>query len=221
MSHISEQQPAKVIEEEIQQADAAIKAKAAEVGLGPPKSGDRGVIRVGGDGRGYLGEFEGGNVYWTLTAAAHAVRGPILVKYISLGAEKSCLGYPTSDELSRSGGISYNIFENGEIDWENDSGPTGFTVPKISVQSKSNELGADLHITGCGFTPGGLVVFQVADLPGAAGPVTVGTEVTAQSNTTIDAKWGGKLWHTPGTASFQAIDQATGLVASYPIDALY
>ncbi|MBV8811713.1 MAG: hypothetical protein JO033_23845 [Acidobacteriaceae bacterium] len=89
------------------------------------------------------------------------------------------------------------------------------------MQSKSNELGADLHITGCGFTPGGLVVFQVADLPGAAGPVTVGTEVTAQSNTTIDAKWGGKLWHTPGTASFQAIDQATGLVASYPIDALY
>ncbi|MDG2529427.1 LGFP repeat-containing protein [Caulobacter endophyticus] len=81
--------------------------------LGFPTSDE---LQGGGNGR--LSTFQGGVVYWSPTTGAHEVHGLILEKYKQLGAEKSFLGYPVSDELDlgvNNGRISN--FERGQIAW--------------------------------------------------------------------------------------------------------
>ena len=52
------------------------------------------------------------------TEATHEVHGAIRVKYDSLGAESSFLGYPTTDETGCPDGVGrYNHFEAGSIYW--------------------------------------------------------------------------------------------------------
>ncbi|MDQ6648609.1 MAG: twin-arginine translocation signal domain-containing protein [Actinomycetota bacterium] len=63
-----------------------------------------------------------GSIYWrTGTAAAFAVRGPIRAKWLSLGAEASSLGYPTSDEKSIAIGAQSD-FEHGTITYNSTTG---------------------------------------------------------------------------------------------------
>jgi len=64
---------------------------------------------------------EYGIIFWTPNTGAHELHGPIWQRYASLGYETSHLGYPTTDELY-SGFGKYNIFQNGEIHWNNLSG---------------------------------------------------------------------------------------------------
>ena len=58
------------------------------------------------DGMGRYNHFQGGSIYWTKATGAHEVHGAIRDKWVSLGSERSFLGYPVSDEgdFSEGGG---------------------------------------------------------------------------------------------------------------------
>jgi hypothetical protein len=77
------------------QIAADYEQRGAEQGrLGFPTRADTAV----GDGRGRFASFEHGRISWSPTTGAHALTGPILERYLQLGAETGTLGYPTSDE---------------------------------------------------------------------------------------------------------------------------
>ncbi|MFI5589018.1 AbfB domain-containing protein [Amycolatopsis sp. NPDC051758] len=63
----------------------------------------------------------GGSIYSIDRAGAHAVLGEIRAKWLSLGGEKSTLGYPTSDEVAIPGGRR-STFERGRIDYDTATG---------------------------------------------------------------------------------------------------
>ncbi len=63
----------------------------------------------------------GGSIYSIDRAGAHAVFGEIRAKWLSLGGEKSTLGYPASDEVAIPGGRR-STFERGRIDYDTATG---------------------------------------------------------------------------------------------------
>ncbi|WP_270889968.1 PQQ-dependent sugar dehydrogenase [Pedococcus sp. 5OH_020] len=64
---------------------------------------------------GWKASFSGGrSIYWSSTTGTHLVYGAILRKYASLGYQTSCLGFPTTDEYSITGGRR-NRFLSGSI----------------------------------------------------------------------------------------------------------
>ena len=70
------------------------------------------------DGVGRYNHFSPGNrsIYWTQAIGAHETHGMIRSRWASMGWERSCLGYPRTDEMAFSGGaISY--FQRGWIKW--------------------------------------------------------------------------------------------------------
>jgi len=67
------------------------------------------------DGRGGHQSFEGGRIYHS-GAGAHALRGPILDKYLADGASASVLGYPKGGHTKVGDGAGeYVLFENGGL----------------------------------------------------------------------------------------------------------
>jgi uncharacterized protein with LGFP repeats len=68
-------------------------------------------------GNGHYNVFEGASIYSSPQAGTHEVHGTIREKYKSIGAEKSELGYPTTDEYAIAGGRR-NDFEGGSILWD-------------------------------------------------------------------------------------------------------
>jgi uncharacterized protein with LGFP repeats len=88
--------------------------------LGYPMSDQTGTP----DGIGQFNHFQGGSIYWTPTTLAHEVHGAIYALWASMGWERSCLGYPTSDEqpYHLRGRISH--FQNGYITWYSNTGPS-------------------------------------------------------------------------------------------------
>jgi uncharacterized protein with LGFP repeats len=70
---------------------------------------------------GRFNTFQGGSIYWSAATGAHEVHGAILSKWISLGAERSFLGFPTSDEKAAVGG-RFNTFQGGVIYWSPGTG---------------------------------------------------------------------------------------------------
>ncbi len=74
-----------------------------------------------GDGRGYYDHFEGGSIYWSSATGAHSVTGGIRTRWRALGAERSYLGFPSSDEFSTSTGTREN-FQHGYITWNRTTG---------------------------------------------------------------------------------------------------
>jgi uncharacterized protein with LGFP repeats len=94
----------------------AIRAKWASLGwergfLGYPVTDETGTP----DGVGRFNHFaNSGSIYWTPRIGAWSVHGAIRAKWASLGWERSCLGYPVSDELAIPGGRQSN-FERGAI----------------------------------------------------------------------------------------------------------
>ncbi|HEU0104361.1 MAG TPA: N-acetylmuramoyl-L-alanine amidase [Mycobacteriales bacterium] len=77
------------------------------------------------DGRGRYGAFQGGSVYWTPTTGAHEVRGRIRDAWFALGAERSWLGYPVSDERAAPGG-RLSAFEGGRAVYSARTGAVTF-----------------------------------------------------------------------------------------------
>ncbi|MGU3391543.1 LGFP repeat-containing protein [Sphingomonas sp. M1A8_2b] len=70
-----------------------------------------------GGANGRFSNFQGGVVYWTPATGAHEVHGAILARYLQLGAEKSFLGYPVSDEVAGAGQSRVSNFQHGQIAW--------------------------------------------------------------------------------------------------------
>jgi uncharacterized protein with LGFP repeats len=67
------------------------------------------------DGRGRFNHFSGaGSIYWTPSTGPWSVHGAIRDKWASMGWERSCQGYPVSDEFAIPGGRQSN-FEPGAI----------------------------------------------------------------------------------------------------------
>ena len=84
--------------------------------LGLPTSGE-----LPADG-GRYNRFQGGSVYWSPSTGAHEVHGLIAAQYLHLGAERSALGYPVSDETAAAGSARVSRFEHGTISWTLDGG---------------------------------------------------------------------------------------------------
>jgi GH25 family lysozyme M1 (1,4-beta-N-acetylmuramidase) len=103
----------------------AIRAKWASLGwetsfLGYPVTDETGTP----DGIGRFNHFaKSGSVYWTPSTGAWSVHGAIRATWASLGWERSCLGYPVSDEFAISGGRQSN-FQHGFITWNASTGAT-------------------------------------------------------------------------------------------------
>lgn len=75
-------------------------------------------------GGGYVNTFAGHRrIYWGWTTGAHNVQGAILTRYLALGAERSCLGYPRTDEQRVSVGYQ-NYFQRGYIVYYSRTGQT-------------------------------------------------------------------------------------------------
>ena len=90
--------------------------------LGSPVS----VEQTCADGVGRFRIYQNGRIYSSPASGAHEIHGLILLKWLTLGAEKSLLGYPTSDEQGAGGAADverrFNDFQHGAIYW---SGATG------------------------------------------------------------------------------------------------
>ncbi len=68
------------------------------------------------DGIGRFNHFSHGSIYWKPTIGAWEVHGAIRDKWAALGWERSCHGYPTTDEFT-SGVYRRSNFEHGYILW--------------------------------------------------------------------------------------------------------
>ncbi|MEO6446674.1 MAG: serine hydrolase [Gemmatimonadaceae bacterium] len=90
-------------------------------GAGGPLGAPVGAETVCPDGQGRFRHYAGGSIYWHASTGAHEVHGAIRDRWASLGWELSWLGYPTSDEITVSGG-KRSSFQHGRVDW---SGATG------------------------------------------------------------------------------------------------
>ncbi|WP_116205507.1 RICIN domain-containing protein [Amycolatopsis circi] len=103
------------------------------------------------------GEFitlsNGASIYWSPATGAHAVYGDIRLKWLSLGAEKSFLGFPTSDELPLTKGRR-NTFAGGRIDYSSESSLTIayslVTVTAKAIEFKGVQSGRCIQIAGVG-----------------------------------------------------------------------
>jgi hypothetical protein len=107
------------------------------------------------DGVGKVANFSlgGGAIYDSPRTNATLVYGAIAAKYREIGAERSFLGYPATDETALPKGTR-STFENGRIDSSNDGGlPVAYrttTVPHRSVQIKGAESGRCIQVAGAG-----------------------------------------------------------------------
>jgi LGFP repeat/PQQ-like domain len=96
----------------------AIRAKWASLGwersvLGYPVTDESGTP----DGIGRFNHFaNNGSIYWTPSTGAWSIHGDIRANWATMGWERSCLGYPVSDEFAISGGRQSNL-QRGFITW--------------------------------------------------------------------------------------------------------
>ncbi|ONI82862.1 hypothetical protein ALI144C_17500 [Actinosynnema sp. ALI-1.44] len=89
------------------------------------------------DGTGWATTFSGngGAIYHHPSIGAKIIYGNIRARWNQLGAEKSWLGYPTSDEFDLPKGRR-NTFQNGRIDFSNDGGGT-FDYKTVAIEPKA------------------------------------------------------------------------------------
>lgn len=81
-----------------------------------------GAVTFGANG-GYFRKYENGIIYLLPPNGPCWVCGDILAEYLSLGADKGFLGYPTTDERVTPDGIGrYTHFQGGSIYWMNSIG---------------------------------------------------------------------------------------------------
>jgi hypothetical protein len=74
--------------------------------LGYPATNETGTP----DGVGRFNHFtNSGSIYWTPGTGAWSIRGAIRARWASMGWERSCLGYPVSDEFGIPGGRQSNL----------------------------------------------------------------------------------------------------------------
>jgi hypothetical protein len=92
-------------------------------------------------------------IYWSPATGAHAVYGLIRQKWSDLGAEKSFLGFPTSDEQDLPKGRR-STFTGGRVDYSNDGGAVVAyaTVPVAAraIQIRGVQSGRCAQVAGIG-----------------------------------------------------------------------
>ncbi|SNR88490.1 Uncharacterized conserved protein, contains LGFP repeats [Geodermatophilus saharensis] len=66
----------------------------------------------------YYVNFQGGDVVWSAATGAQVVRGPILQRWIALGASAGPLGLPVTSDAVAPGGKGYVVdFQGGSVYW--------------------------------------------------------------------------------------------------------
>jgi uncharacterized protein with LGFP repeats len=99
------------------------KAAGWEVGiLGYPITDETGTP----DGVGRYNVFEKGSIYWSPSTGAHEVHGKIRDAWKAAGWEAGALGYPTTDEVTVTGGKK-STFQHGSITWDSTTDQTTVT----------------------------------------------------------------------------------------------
>ncbi|MFT8396447.1 LGFP repeat-containing protein, partial [Propionibacterium sp.] len=89
--------------------------------------------------------FQGGIIYWTPGVGAYTIHGAIHDEWASLGADKSYLGYPTSNEIPSTDGRVYQNFQGGTIYWA--PGVGAYTIHG-AIHDEWASLGADNSYLG-------------------------------------------------------------------------
>jgi hypothetical protein len=105
---------------EMNQAEAAIKAKAASLGglAGSPAGS------LEGAGNGWMQHYAGCDIYVSEHTGAHEVHGDIRAKYNALNGPTGVLGLPVTDETTTPDQVGrFNHFEGGSIYWTPHTGP--------------------------------------------------------------------------------------------------
>ncbi len=81
--------------------------------------------------------FTGGRIYWSSAAGAHALKGPILTKYLAAGGPGG-YGLPTTDVVTVTGGTYAHFSGNRSIFW---STPTAAHLVYGTIRTKYAALG--------------------------------------------------------------------------------
>ena len=90
--------------------------------------------------------YKNGAIYYVQIVGACAVYGSIFKKYVNLGAEKSLLGLPITDETGTPDGIGrFNHFEKGSIYW---TAKTGAFEVHGGIKDKWKKLGWEKSFLG-------------------------------------------------------------------------
>jgi uncharacterized protein with LGFP repeats len=105
--------------------------------LGFPIADDGGTA----DGTGALVRLQGGALYWSSRTGAHVVRGAILERWRSLGAQTGVLGYPTGDDVAVPGGFKTD-FAGGSIYW---SAATGARLVRGAILQRYEAVGGPVN----------------------------------------------------------------------------
>jgi uncharacterized protein with LGFP repeats len=107
-------------------------------------------------------EFERGFMYWsTMTAPRDVMRGPLLSRYLAVGAQNTSLGYPTTNVTCGLGGTAcMQNFQGGTLFWSSTTG-TAFGVNGhvrnrwLALGGHNGALGLPTMDTRCGLRNGG------------------------------------------------------------------
>ena len=98
------------------------------------------------DRRGQYAHFEDGSIYWTPTTGARAMLGPIRTLWLSTGAERGLLGYPTQSVSTAPDGVGqYARFEGGSIYWSPTTGTRAMLGP---VETLWRSAGGEQGVLG-------------------------------------------------------------------------
>ncbi|RZS34006.1 LGFP repeat-containing protein [Herbihabitans rhizosphaerae] len=93
---------------------------------------------LNGEYNDFLGnDGAGASIYWTRFTGVHGVKGAIRDRWLAMDAEKSFLGYPTSDELDTTSGKRSN-FQGGYVTWNR---ATGEVVARLWYRTRSTPAG--------------------------------------------------------------------------------
>ncbi|MBY0335759.1 MAG: hypothetical protein K2X11_04055 [Acetobacteraceae bacterium] len=75
------------------------------------------------DPHGAFNHFQSGSIYWSPATGPWSIKGAIRERWLALGAERSLLGFPTSDETDAADGrVRFSNFERGQIAWSPEAG---------------------------------------------------------------------------------------------------
>lgn len=101
------------------------------------------------DRRGRYNHFQRGSIYWTPSTRAQLVIGDIRRHWERRGWENSCLGYPTTGEISRpphnGGQVKLQYFERGSITWTERAVPPGGGVPTRKTTLRCGSRGGEAY----------------------------------------------------------------------------
>ena len=111
------------------------------------------------DGIGRFNHFQGGSIYWTPNTGAHEIHGNIRNKWVSLGWERSLLGYPVTDETATPDGIGrFQHFQSGSLIW---TLPTGAHEVHGNIRDKWASLGWERSFLGYPLTDETMTADQI------------------------------------------------------------